>query len=193
MKADYYLDPLEFSKAMITYRAEADLAKLNGEERPQISEYIGACFIKIAENHAMKAIFSNYPYKEDMVGDAIRNCVVYADRFDPSVSTKAFEYFSQICYYSFTTKIKKEKNEEKVRFKIIESVDVDSMIRQIHDEGDNGSQFVNYLKKEADAAKDAADAKPLPKHLRRAPKYHRNRKTAPTEGSSGVDTTLPAE
>ena len=45
--------------------------------------YIGKCFLDIAEHLSMRPNFSNYMYREDMVMDAVENCVLYWHRFDP--------------------------------------------------------------------------------------------------------------
>ena len=72
-----FIDNKEMYAAFVAYRAKVDEAKKNGEPKPQIPHYIGKCFLDIAEHLSMRPNFSNYMYRQDMVMDAVENCVVY--------------------------------------------------------------------------------------------------------------------
>ena len=82
-----------------------------GESRPPVSEYIGECFMKIAEHLSYKPNFINYEYREEMIGDGIENCLMYAHNFDPEKSKNPFSYFTQMIYYAFLRRIQKEKKQ----------------------------------------------------------------------------------
>lgn len=171
---EYYVDPVKFSAAMIEYVTEARAAKEQGEERPAIPEYIGECFLKIATNMASSGRFVGYTYKDEMISDALLNCCTYVDRFNPEVSIKAFEYFSQICWYAFMGRVNKEKKEQSGRYRYIDSLDIDSFIHQIHEDGSDGTegtQLVAYLKKQIIEAKKELETPKTPKHMTRKPKY----------------------
>ena len=81
-----FIDNKEFYAAMVEYRKQVTEAKENGDPKPQISRYIGKCFLDIAEHLSMRPNFSNYMYRQDMVMDAVENCVVYCYNFDPEKS-----------------------------------------------------------------------------------------------------------
>jgi hypothetical protein len=136
----HYIDNKQFLAALIEYKKEVARAKKNNEERPQVSDYIGDCFIKIANHLAYKSNFINYSFREDMILDAIENCLIYMDNFDPKKSSNPFSYFTQITYYAFIRRIQKEKKHLQIKYKYIESLDIEGIIRQAHDEGnyDNG-------------------------------------------------------
>ena len=72
--------------------------------------HIGKCFLDIATNLAQKKNFANYTFVEEMIGDSIEQCIIYCDNFDPSRSTSPFSYFTQIVYFTFLRRIKKENN-----------------------------------------------------------------------------------
>ena len=78
-----FIDNKEFYNAMTNFRIKCDQAKEKGAPRPEIPRYIGKCFLDIAEHLSMRPNFSNYMYRQDMVMDAVENCVVYCHRFDP--------------------------------------------------------------------------------------------------------------
>jgi len=77
----------------------------------------------IAEGLSHKPGFINYPFRDDMVGDAIENCVRYAHNFDSDKYSNPFAYFTQICYYAFIRRIGKEKKQLYVKMKAIEAQD----------------------------------------------------------------------
>jgi DNA-directed RNA polymerase specialized sigma24 family protein len=167
----HYIDNSLFLEEITKYRNTVQQAIKSNTPKPQVPEYIGDCFIKIANQLAFKSNFINYSFREDMILDAIENCLTYIDNFDPEKSKNPFAYFTQITYYAFVRRIQKEKRHLQTKYKYIESLDIDSLIRQIHDEGDYGNSFVSYLKKQADVAhQEMTDIKKEPK-IKRTPKY----------------------
>jgi len=114
-----FIDNKEFYAAMKAYIASIELAKERGEPKPRIPRYIGKCFLDIAEHLSTRPNFSNYMYRQDMVMDAVENCVVCCNRFDPTKSSNPFSYFTQVCWYAFIRRIGKEKKQIEICDKII--------------------------------------------------------------------------
>lgn len=170
--SNHYIDNKQFFQSLIEYKILVNAAKKANEERPQTPEYIGDCFIKIANHLAYKNNFINYSFREDMILDAIENCLTYMDNFDPAKSSNPFAYFTQITYYAFVRRIQKEKKHLQLKYKYIASLDVDSIIRQVHDEGTHTNEFVKYLQKQADAANQEFNITDKEiKKITRKPKY----------------------
>jgi len=109
--------------------------------------------------------------EKPQVPDYIENCLIYMDNFDPKKSSNPFAYFTQITYYAFVRRIQKEKRHLQTKYKYIESLDIDSIIRQAHDEGEYANAFVSYLKKQADAAHQEFNDNKVEKKVTRKPKY----------------------
>ena len=168
---NHYIDNKKFLQALIDYKVEVKAAEQNSEERPQVPEYIGDCFIKIANHLAYKNNFINYSFREDMILDAIENCLTYMDNFDPAKSSNPFAYFTQITYYAFVRRIQKEKKHLHTKYRYIVSLDVDNIIRQAHDEGTHTNEFIRYLQKQADAANQELATDKEIKKITRKPKY----------------------
>ena len=124
-KANNYIDNAVFFEAMCNWKTEIKEAEEVDEARPPVSNYIGECFVKIAEHLSYKPNFANYPFREEMVGDAIENCITYAHNFDPEKSKNPFSYFTQITYYAFIRRIEKEKKQNFIKFKMMEQLDTD--------------------------------------------------------------------
>ena len=86
--ANHYIDNKEFYQAMIEWKKLVVEAEESDDGRPPVTEYIGKCFLDIAEHLSYRPNFINYPYKDEMVGDGIENCLMYAHNFDPEKSNK---------------------------------------------------------------------------------------------------------
>ena len=117
-----FIDNKELYAAFVEYRGKVDKAKEEGlpkKEWPRIPTYIAKAFLDIAEHLSMRPNFSNYIYRQDMVADAVENCVIYAANFDPAKSNNPFSYFTQVCWYAFIRRIGKEKRQIEICDKII--------------------------------------------------------------------------
>ena len=114
-----FIDNKEFYAAMKAYITSIEEAKERGEPKPRIPRYIGKCFLDIAEHLSTRPNFSNYMYRQDMVMDAVENCVVCCNRFDPTKSSNPFSYFTQVCWYAFIRRIGKEKKQIEICDKLI--------------------------------------------------------------------------
>ena len=114
-----FIDNKEFYAAMKAYITSIEEAKDRGEPKPRIPRYIGKCFLDIAEHLSTRPNFSNYMYRQDMVMDAVENCVVCCNRFDPTKSSNPFSYFTQVCWYAFIRRIGKEKKQIEICDKLI--------------------------------------------------------------------------
>ena len=118
--SEHYVNNKEFLEALVVFKAKCAAAKEAGEPRPQISNYIGECFLKIATHLSYKPNFVNYMFREDMICDGIENCVQYIENFNPEKSKNPFAYFTQIIYYAFLRRIQKEKRQLEIKNKILD-------------------------------------------------------------------------
>ena len=116
----HYVDNKKFLEAMIEYRDRCEKAKNRNRKKPEVTNYIGECFLKIANGLSYRPNFINYTYRDEMISDGIENCLQYVKNFDPTKSKNPFAYFTQIIYYAFIRRIQKEKKQGHVRNKMIE-------------------------------------------------------------------------
>jgi hypothetical protein len=145
----HYVDNKKFLAALIDYKKSIDDAKAIGEEIPQVPNYIGECFIKIATHLSYKSNFINYTFRDDMISDGIENCLTAAAKFDPAKSSNPFAYYTQIIYFAFIRRIQKEKKQQATKYKIIENLDLDSIISE-GDDSETGRQLIDFLKRQLD-------------------------------------------
>ena len=145
-KTNHYVDNKEFYAEMIEWKKLVNEAEESDEGRPPINEYIGECFVKIANHLSYRPNFINYPFREEMIGDGIENCLMYAHNFDPDKSKNPFSYFTQIIYYAFLRRIQKEKKQNYIKYRMLELTDFDGTDKNWYKE--------NYF---ADSEKEVKD------------------------------------
>jgi hypothetical protein len=126
-KPEHYVNNKEFSEAVEFY--------VKNKEKIPMSNYIGDCFLKIAYKLASKPNFSSYTYKEEMIMDAVENCVKAIGNYDITKTTRtgkpnAFSYFTQITWYAFLRRMQKEKKHQTIREEIIKEFNSDNLIVQ---------------------------------------------------------------
>lgn len=144
MARNHYIDNKLFLKEMIAHRKAVKKAKREGAKKPQLPEYVGKCFMMIAENLSHKPNFLSYSFRDEMISDAIENCVMYADNFDPAKSKNPFAYFTQIVYYAFLRRIQREKKQLYVKYKSTEMIGVTDEMGQLDDGDGHSRQFEMY-------------------------------------------------
>lgn len=115
-----YVDNLKFYRAICEYKELAAQCKKEGKPKPRLPNYIGDCFLLIAQNIATKPNFSKYPYLDEMKSDGVENCVHYFDNYNHEKYSNPFAYFTQIIYYAFLRRIHKEKWQLYIKYKIME-------------------------------------------------------------------------
>ena len=145
--AAHYVDNQRFLEEMTKYQQERKEAKDKGLDDPMCPEYIGECFMKIANRLSYRPNFINYAFRDDMISDGIENCVQYMSNFNPEKSKNPFSYFTQIIYYAFIRRIQKEKKQTHVKHKIIEKSMMPTFEQNPLDETNYGNQYMDYLQK----------------------------------------------
>ena len=147
----HYVNNKEFLQAMVEWKARCREAEEQGKPQPPITNYIGECFLKIANHLSYRPNFINYTYRDEMISDGIENCLQYCGNFNPDKSKNPFAYFTQIIYYAFIRRIQKEKKQQHIRHKVIENMNVD--ILAVGEDMEQ-AQFVEYLQKNFLPAED---------------------------------------
>ena len=149
-KKEHYVNNKEFLAAMVEYTKNVNRAKRKKESKPPVTDYIGSCFLKIANHLSYRPNFINYTFRDDMISDGIENCLQYLDNFNPKKSNNPFAYFTQIIYYAFIRRIQKEKKQMQVKAKIIANAGVENMMDQLAgDDTQYQSQMLDFLQRNA--------------------------------------------
>ena len=157
----HYVNNADFSNAVVDYVTQLNEARSTGDELPIVPDYIARCFLKIAGGLSHKSNFIRYTYREEMVMDAVENCLKAIENYNLEAATRtgkpnAFAYFTQISWYAFLRRIAKEKKQQEVKLKYMTQSGVEEFIIQ---NGDNTSgqvmnAFVNTLKDRIDKVRE---------------------------------------
>jgi hypothetical protein len=143
-KAKHYINNEDFLKALVEYKTKCVEARENNKSEPPIPNYIGECWMKIAEGLSHKPNFINYTYRDEMISDGIENCLMYFNNFDPTKSNNPFAYFTQIIYYAFLRRIQKEKKQLYIKYKSTQQVGILDEFEMLESEDGTTKQFELY-------------------------------------------------
>ena len=146
-KSKHYVNNKEFLQAISDWKELVKEAESAGEEQPPVTNYIGECFLKIAQHLSYRPNFINYTFREEMISDGIENCLQYVNNFNPEKSKNPFSYFTQIIYYAFIRRIQKEKKQSHVKHKMIEKAMVPTFDQNPLDQTNYGNTYMDYLTK----------------------------------------------
>jgi len=141
----HYVNNREFSEAVVQYVKQVNAAEAKDERIPEVPEYIAECFLKIAEGLSHKSNFVRYTYREEMVMDAVENCLKAITNYNIDAATRtgnpnAFAYFTQISYYAFLRRLQREGRQHDIRTKFMEQSGVENFLQE---GSENNQQIVS--------------------------------------------------
>ena len=111
---EHYVDNKKFYLEMTKFKTSCEEAIELDEKLPRVPPN--------------KHNFINYPFKEEMIGDGIENCILYIKNFNPEKSNNPFAYFTQIIYYAFLRRIEKEKKGLYTKLKATEQFNLNNSL-----------------------------------------------------------------
>jgi len=161
----HYVNNADFSTAVVDYVTLVRQAKTKEERLPVVPDYIAQCFLRIAEGLSHKSNFVRYTYREEMVMDAVENCLKAIENYNLEAATRsgrpnAFAYFTQISWYAFLRRIAKEKKQQDIKVKYLAQSGLEEFITSTDDKGAQqvAQAFVDTLKDRIDKIKEVDTA-----------------------------------
>ena len=129
----HYVNNALFSQSVVDYVASKNAAVEKGEVIPVVTNYIAECFLKICEGLSHKSNFVRYTYREEMVMDAVENCLKAIENYNLETATRtgkpnAFAYFTQISWYAFLRRIEKEKKQQDIKIRYLSESGLSEMV-----------------------------------------------------------------
>jgi hypothetical protein len=157
----HYVNNADFSQAVVDYVKDLQEAKKKNQQLPIVPDYIASCFLRIAEGLSHKSNFIRYTYREEMVMDAVENCLKAIENYNLEAATRtgkpnAFAYFTQITWYAFLRRIAKEKKQQEIKLKYLTKSDIGAFIdNELGDDMSNQvvGAFVDTLRDRIDRVK----------------------------------------
>jgi methyl-accepting chemotaxis protein len=158
----HYVNNRDFSNAIVEYVTEANAAIDNGDQPPVVTRYIAECFLKICEGLSRKSNFVRYSYREEMVMDAVENCLKAIKNYNVENATRsgkpnAFGYFTQIAWFAFIRRIQREKKQQDVKLRFIAEGALDEFMVDANEDPEAAKavqSFVDNLRRRIDDVKD---------------------------------------
>lgn len=155
-RSEHYVNNKEFSQAVVTYVTEVNLAKLNDEEIPIIPNYIGEAFMKICTGLSHAPNFIRYSYRDEMINDGLANCVKAIMNYDVTAATRsglpnAFGYFTQITFFAFVRRIKKENKQYDIKLRYMESAGIGAFAHFGEDLNQTGDSMIGKIRNKTDS------------------------------------------
>jgi len=159
----HYVNNADFSLAVVEYVKTVNTAKENNLQLPIIPDYIAQCFLRIAQGLSYKSNFIRYTYREEMVMDAVENCLKAIYNYNIETATRtgkpnAFAYFTQISWFAFLRRIAKEKKHQDVKLKYLTESGMENFIMNELDAGGISDQvaahYIDTLQSRIEKIKD---------------------------------------
>jgi transposase len=133
----HYVNNAEFSLSVVNYVKTVSEAKENNDVLPIVPDDIAI----------------RYTYREEMVMDAVENCLKAVENYNIDAKTRsgkpnAFAYFTQIIWFAFLRRITKEKKQQEIKEKYMLQSGVEAFITSSGSEESTqvATHFVDTLK-----------------------------------------------
>ena len=158
----HYVNNAQFSTSVVDYVQTVRKAKKANKKIPIVPDYIAECFLKIAEGLSRKSNFVRYTYREEMVMDAVENCLKAIENYNIEAATRtgkpnAFAYFTQISWYAFLRRIEREKKQQDIKLRYINHSGIENFLDNELADGQSASvaqAFVDQLRIRIDEVKE---------------------------------------
>ena len=151
----------EFSQAVVSYVTQVNEAREARKEIPIVPNYIAECFLRIAEGLSHKSNFIRYTYREEMVMDAVENCLKAIHNYNLDTATRtgkpnAFAYFTQITWYAFLRRISKEKKQQDIRIKFLTRASIEDFVDGFGEDDafNDTTQYIDMLRSRIDRVRE---------------------------------------
>jgi len=129
----HYVNNRDFYECLVKYKKNKEI-----NQNAKIPNYIGVCVLQICNRLSTKPNFSGYTFKDEMVADAIENCISAINGFNPEKSQNPFAYFTQIAWNAFLRRIHSEKKEVYIKHKNMLNISLTQTLENIGDDYDFG-------------------------------------------------------
>ena len=148
-KSIHYVNNAQFSQAVVDYVGHLNECKKEETTLPKVPDYIAQCFLRIAQGLSHKANFIRYTYREEMVMDAVENCLKAITNYNLEAATRtgkpnAFAYFTQITWFAFLRRITKEKKQQEIKLNYLAKSGIEAFM-DVGTEAGASNQVLHFV------------------------------------------------
>lgn len=110
-----YVNNKTLYDAMSSWKME-----LRTNQQAPMPDALAIGIMQIANHLASRYNFSGYTstWRDEMIGDGIEHCVKYLHNFDHEKYKNVHAYITQICFNAFRQRIKKERKETSIKYRV---------------------------------------------------------------------------
>lgn len=112
-----YFDDSVIYPLIVEHQRKVKLAKEKKLPLPIPPDTIGVAIMALCENLAKNGRFSGYTFIDEMIEDAIIDCVKAIETFDVEKWNQPFQYFNKCAWWAFTRRIEEEAKENYIKHK----------------------------------------------------------------------------
>lgn len=141
--ANNYVKNTVLAEELSKYRKEYYAAIEAGEPKPIPNDKIGYAIWRIAHGLGNHRRFKNYSYKEEMIGDAIENCIRYLHNFNIEKTNNAFAYITMIAWNAFLRRINIERKAQYVKYKAMQHSEIFDLLHDSSGEDSIGNVMID--------------------------------------------------
>lgn len=188
--ANHYVDNKRLHTELATYIYALREAKANGTPEPRVPEYVGRAILLISQRMATRPNFYNYSYKDEMIGDAVVNCLLYLHNYNPDKYTNPFGYLSRYVWNTFVRRINSEKKNQAINAKKLAAYGIEEESFAFDDQdsdGDFHNTYVEHMQHHSDFLNDYESKLSAKREQRKRQRRARNLENFIEEESSEND------
>lgn len=119
----HYVNNKAFTLALDNYSRDCRAAEDEGKAKPQMSNYLGECILKMSTRLANSPRFSGYSYRDEMIQNGILAAIKYSHNFNGDKYDNGFAYITQIIFSHFVITIKNEKKKYETNLRLIQEME----------------------------------------------------------------------
>lgn len=178
--AGHYVDNKKLHEEMKIHIYKLRECKAAGLPLPRVPEYIGKCILLMNQRMATRPNFAGYPFRDEMIGDGVENCLKYLHNYDPDKYANPFGYFSRYIWNTFVRRILTEKHNSAIKAKKLASMGLDENAFETQEQDDDGdfhNTFIEHMQQSSDflsSYEEKLAEKRESRRKRRAPKALEN-------------------
>lgn len=119
---EHYVDNKALYQEFVKYRQQDP----DAEGFRKIPDSIGRDIYKICQGLSLAHNFRNYSYRDEMVDDAVENCIYAVPFFNPDKYQNPFGYFTLVAYRAFIRRIQFEQKQNYLKHKNFQKLYIES-------------------------------------------------------------------
>lgn len=145
-KPKNYINNKDLYNALVEYQKD-------NNPKSKAANYISEAIMLMSNKIANKPNFIGYSYRDEMIIDGAYDCMLYGVKnFNPQYENP-FAYFTQIIHQAFIRKIKTEKLNQYIKYKILQGYETEEELISTNSIPENINEFIRDFEQKLEEKK----------------------------------------